>query len=270
MNANSFTIPIITVSMEVKLPTVVRYLEEEYVDRFLSTGELMISGISKFHKHKDEQRGDQEEGLAHLALTVNGMPFNALISTGSNAYILSTSCIDDENLMTQLNYNSAIRINNSLGFAAAIAESMSFCRHTLQGFCIYRDSKKIASSSVTNHNLPDIKDLKNEDAEKFMSEMNSVMHEANQNESLFRKALQYAPQAEYRFIWFTLEETQKDSIIIKSPKAAKFCEKITTFPKNSELSTSLMGAKVSISTNIDDLLKTTQQPIQPTPESRRN
>lgn len=240
--SNSLTFPIVTTSLEVKLPVVVRYLEEKYVDNFFSNGELMISSISKFHRHKDEQRGDSEEGLAHLALNINGMPLNGLVGTGSNAYILSSSCIDDENLMEQLGYNSAIRINNCLEFAAAIAESIPFCRHAVQGFCIYRDSKKIVST-IKNTNIPEINNLGPGDAEKFMKEMNSVMHEANQNESLFRKALKYASQAEYRFVWFSSEDIIGDQIITKCPKAAKFCEKITSFTKESELSVDLMGQK---------------------------
>lgn len=247
---NTVQLPFITATWQIKLPTVVRYLEKGYVENFFSTGELMLASVKKFHQHADEQRGDTEEGLAQLNVLVNETPVVGLVGSGSNAFILSTSCIDDESLMQQLNYDAAIRIVDTIGFAAAIAECIPFFRHGTQGYCIYRDSKRIMRK-IKKPNLPDLPPKTGAEAEKYFHEMNAALAEANAHESLFRKALRYASQAEYRFIWFADSAIEKDSIIIKCPKAIQFCEKIDNFPKDSELSTTVAGAKMSILTQAE-------------------
>ena len=60
---NTVQIPLIAAECQIKLPTVVRYLEKEYVDEFFNTGTPMLASVKKFHQHTDEQRGDTEEGL---------------------------------------------------------------------------------------------------------------------------------------------------------------------------------------------------------------
>ena len=76
---NAISIPLQIPTWEVKLPTVVRYLEVQHVNEFLNDGKLMLSSFKRFWKHEDEHRGDDDEGKAHLRMNLGGMPFQGLV-----------------------------------------------------------------------------------------------------------------------------------------------------------------------------------------------
>lgn len=244
---NLVQIPLVTASWGVKLPDVVRYLEREFVNRFFDEGELMIPTVRKFHKHADEERGDEHEGMARIEATVNGAPVNGLVGAGGDAFILSTSCIDDEGLMRQLNYDAAIRIVDVIGFASAIASRIPYFRQGIQGYCIYRNSKKVVAS-VSRPGVSLDFDTIGKDPIKTFNDMKQIVSEVATQDALFRKSIKYAHQAEYRFAWHSESAIGQDSIVVKCPDARRFCERVDVFPTDNEMSMNVMGATMSMIT----------------------
>lgn len=250
---NAISIPLQITNWEVKLPTVVRYLEAKYVDEFLNDGKLMLSSIKRFWKHKDEHRGDDDEGKAHLRMNLGGMPFQGLVTMGSGAFVLSCSCVEDKALMQTFGYSAAFRINNTIGFAHAIARALPGFTGGAQGFCVYRDSRVVERTNV-DVDLPQMPPQNGDEAIRMFHKMNSAVAGAAALEPLFRKPIKYAAQNEYRFIWFSKLADEKENIILEVPQALEFCERIVDIPKNTEMEMVFLGAKMSMHSSLEDAL----------------
>ncbi len=53
---------------QVRLPTVIRYMEQQYIDQIFETGNLRLASFRQSAKHKDEMRRDKGEGMAGMQL----------------------------------------------------------------------------------------------------------------------------------------------------------------------------------------------------------
>lgn len=251
---NTLTVPFQITNWHVKLPTVVRYLESNFIEQFLNEGKLMLSSFKRFWKHEDEQRGDDDEGKAHLRMNVGGMPFQGLMTMGSDAFVLSCSCLEDRSVMENFGYSGAFRINNTIGFAQAIARALPGFHGGTQGFCIYRDTKIIERKNL-EIDLPQMPPQNADDAVRIFHKMNSIVWDAAALEPLFRKAVRYAAQNEYRFVWFSKLAQKEESFIVEAPEALEFCERVIDIPKSTEMQMMMAGAKVSMHSSLEDALK---------------
>ena len=55
--------------INVRVPTVTRYMAQKHVDEFFEDGSLMLSSFTKFREHPDETKRDAEEGQSHIEQT---------------------------------------------------------------------------------------------------------------------------------------------------------------------------------------------------------
>ena len=93
-------------SFSYRMPQVYRYIDEKYVDSFLSSGELMIGSYDKFRKDDHEERGDSNEGHGRLHAYFNNNLLAYLeAQVGHNAYVLCTSTIFSEEVQNIFNEN---------------------------------------------------------------------------------------------------------------------------------------------------------------------
>jgi hypothetical protein len=99
-------------------PTVVRYMDAEYVDRFFDMGELRLTTFDQLRKHPDEWCRDNSEGtvLANC-VTVDGRELYGVAAFGLGAYVLCGSTVESDAMQRKMKRDSIFRIVNTRGFA---------------------------------------------------------------------------------------------------------------------------------------------------------
>lgn len=207
---------------QVKLPVFVRYLESKWIDRFFDTGELMLSSFSQFRKHKDEQRRDHYEGASVLDMKFGGQPLSGVAYFGDDAYVLSGSMIESNDLMQKLGYDGFFRINDTVRFASAVANVIPSFIFGFEGACIYRDERTVRRG-IDGPPLF-IPPAEERETETLFSGVERRVFEATALEPFFFKSLEYADQGEYRLVW-CVSSIREDRLLVKCPDARKFCER---------------------------------------------
>ncbi len=208
---------------QIRLPILIRYLESKWIDHFFDSGELMLSSFSKFRKHPDEQRGDVHEGKALLEMDFGGQPLTGIGFFGHDAYVLSTSMIESEDLMKQFpGADSFFRIRDSIAFATSIATVLPGFALGYQGSCIYRPHRTVRRKVDGPPLFPPPSDAAG--VERAAHEIQQRVMDAAALEPFFDKPIKYSHQGEYRFVWCVGATTQ-EHIVVKAPEARGFCER---------------------------------------------
>jgi hypothetical protein len=199
-------------------PIVYRMMEREFVDRFFSTGELMISSFVDFRKHKDEERKD-DEGKNVLCLRGDNSTAMAVTVHGFNEYILCGSAIKDKALMSAFGCDAAIQIFNTTEFANIIARHIPGVVRGFEGFCYYLDGA--VECKIDDVNIEQFKSSQ-EQNKIDLNVLGGYLLNAAGSAVFFRKAKHFSHQMEYRWVWSTDHEVD-GSIIIEVPEARRFC-----------------------------------------------
>lgn len=208
------------------IPMVYRYLEKEWIDQFFSEGKIRLSSFKKFRKHEDEQRGDKGEGNNILIGTGNDKTIYAVVSTGVDAFVLSTSLLYSRDLYTDFKVTGCFVIERPLEFMQEISKHIPDYKGINFGPCIYKPE------ALINRQLPDfsLDSLKNED-DPTKTDLNKIFATSNQiggHDVLFRKTLKHAHQHEYRILWHSDLKELRDFIDIVAPDSIKYCREIKT------------------------------------------
>jgi hypothetical protein len=210
---------------EVLVPSVIRYLENVYVDAFFEKGSLRLSSFRRFRQHKDEQRGDAGEGSISMEITNPESHHTVVGFNGQEAYVLCGSTIQSLEVMKAFEgAESGIKIKNPVSFADAVSRYIPGFVGGFQGACIYTDDRVVRRSNVSDMKFPPPDDEAG--AEKWAEEYERYLAAQNSNESLLLKPLRYAHQAEYRLAWFAAGR-EKGYIDVECSEAIQFCEKVT-------------------------------------------
>lgn len=209
----------------IRRPVIYRYLEKKFVDDFFQSGLLRISSFSKFSQHCDEERKDMSEGfgvVTHQNSEGEGQTIIASLSQGSNAYVLCGSMSLREDLSNAFGTDSGFRINDSLGFSAAVARYIPGFHIGQEGPCFY-----VGQKSVNRDMGPiDWDTLKpSQESEEFdPSKISRTMLDAAGDDLFFMKHDIYAHQNEYRLLWHTPQNVFSH-IDIVCPEARQFCSR---------------------------------------------
>ena len=131
-------------------PVIYRYLERQFIDRFFERGEIRLSSFRKFKGHKDEQRGDPNEGMAISAISGTNVTAFAVTMHATNALIMSSSLDYSEDLYRAFNVDGCFAINNPPQFGLAICRQIAGCVAGMEGPCIYLDHR------VLERNIPSL------------------------------------------------------------------------------------------------------------------
>jgi len=217
------TIPVVVRNWKIKNPEVYRYLNQEYINEFFSTGRIRLSTFVQFKKNPDEQMGDSTEGKNVLYGTDGKNSFVALTQHGVNSFVLCTSTEESSELMTSFKVDGYFKIKDTIGFAAAIANRIPGFLEGLEGFCKYSLQRNI------QRKLPDsiISDLlSNPEKQIPLDKIFSLTEQVGQEDVFFIKHTSFRNQSEYRFIWNVSVNTN-DALFINCPEAIQHCEKIT-------------------------------------------
>jgi hypothetical protein len=206
------------------IPMVYRYLEKQWIDQFFSEGKLRLSSFKKFRKHIDEQRGDKGEGNNILIGTGKDKTIYTVVSTGIDAFVLSTSLLYNHSLYTDFKVDGCFVIERPLEFMQEISKHIPDYKGINFGPCIYKQE------TLIKRQLPDfdLESLKSED-DPSKNDMNKVFATSNLiggNDVLFRKTLKHAPQHEYRILWHSDLKDLPDYIDVIAPNSRQYCREI--------------------------------------------
>lgn len=210
--------------MQPYIPMVYRFLEKQWVDLFFKEGKLRLSSFRKFRKHTDEQRGDKSEGNSILIGTGNDKTIYSVISTGIDAFVLSTSLMYNKDLYSDFMVDSCFVIERPIEFMQEISKHIPDFKGINFGPCIYKPE------SLIKRQLPDfdLKSLQSDD-DPTKNDLNKIFTTSNQisgNDVLFKKSLKHAHQHEYRILWHSEQNDLPDYIDIVAPNSIQFCREI--------------------------------------------
>lgn len=207
--------------MNAYIPMVFRYMNTEFVDEFFATGKLRLSSFKKFHQHEDEQRGDKSEGNNMIHARAGDLSSVSVESTGSNAFVLCTALLLDDELMKDFESNDCLIIENPIAFINCVASKVPEFQRTLFGPCMYQ-SNKIIQSQVTPFKLEDLQIEGGIDA----TELFKISQKAGGDHVYFAKKSEFKNQHEYRFLWFSMLDDIPDELFVEIPEAREFCRRI--------------------------------------------
>jgi hypothetical protein len=206
------------------IPMVYRYLEKQWTDMFFSEGKLRLSSFRKFRQHTDEQRGDKNEGNNILIGTGKDKTIYTVVTTGIDAFVLSTSLLYNHDLYSDFKVDECFVIERPFEFMQEISKQIPDFKGINFGPCIYKPENLI------KRQLPnfDLESLKSEDdpTKIDMNKMFATSDLTGGNDVLFRKTLKHAHQHEYRILWHSDLKDIPDFIDIVAPEARQFCREI--------------------------------------------
>lgn len=204
----------------VRLPTLVRQMQTQYVDAFFKDGSLRLSSFESFRKHPDERRRDSQEGLVAMHVDTPTGPFSILASIGQEAYIVCASTVEVPISDDQASSVSAFRILDTMKFADAVSRQIMGFVGGVEGLCAYRTNTMIRKSDTMPINPP----TDGSKAEEWFHAMNQQTGRLIMD-AFFMKHISFSHESEYRFIWFA-EGARRKYLGIKCPAAIQFCERI--------------------------------------------
>ncbi len=205
-------------------PWVYRFMGEEYVDRFLKTGELRLCTFESCSKLEDSKRRDKGEGETIIVGESGKNKLCIMGKVGGNILMLCSSlvekCKDDEGQC----YRNGIIIKNILGFMLDVTSALEregyHVEQMLMGPCNYTSNKRI-NRRISD---TDVKD-KIENKTVCLSEVYETFASCGQDDIFFRKLLDKADEHEYRMIWRLNQNLSEDHYSVVVPEAIQHCEK---------------------------------------------
>lgn len=204
----------------VRLPRVVRYMDEQWVDRFLEVGTLRLTSFRRCAKHDDDQRKDAREGrLSMQATAPDGSTLTAIVLPRPNLYMLCGSTVLDTAHRDLFQVSSGLVISKPFEFAAEIARALPNCRCVAQGPCFYEPE------SVKRPRLSAPLFTEDPKGEEDAMKVEAAINRLDGLESLFTKPNEpFSRQHEYRCVWM-MDKDAEDYLLVEAPSAARFCEK---------------------------------------------
>lgn len=213
-------------------PVVYRYMDQQWVDKFFETGELMLTSFTRCSQHRDEQRADEFEGMTLVVgRGPGGLSFEGQIRMGADFYLLCTSVRCDESITREFDCDGYFKINNTYGFAIAIAKQLDGFLRGFEGMCNYADRLVIERTIPTG-----LTALFDGSMPVTLERQGAAVMQIAGIEALLKKRSEYANQLEYRLLW-NVDHDVTDTIVVRCPEAIQFCEKITGAepPRQNEL-----------------------------------
>lgn len=208
-------------------PRVFRFLDQKYVDQFFADGSLRLSSFNQFGKHSDEQRRDGAEGYGVRSGIGANLTVAMVSGRGSDCYVLCGSMLCTQKLKeTFPGADGCFAIDDTVGFAQAVAHALPRFKSGLEGPAIYQDDPAIRRDMGIQTAEEFFDNHKNPDGTLSLNMLADVQSKVGGTEEFFVKHSRYADQAEYRFLW-AVEGDAEDFIHIQVPEALKFCRKLT-------------------------------------------
>lgn len=215
---------------QVETPTVYRYLEQEYIDKFFEEGIIQLSSFARFGEHDDEMRKDTNEGNNIITARGEEHTMYAVAGFGRDAYVLSGSTIESESLMKDFGVDGYFKITDTRAFGREIAKALeqsdriNRVKQGIEGLCEYRDGNQIQKEIEPR--TPEDWQGQSEGDDIPMEEMFKEVQRIAGRDPFFVKDQTYQEQSEYRWLWL-IDGEMSNTIQIECPDALEYCQKVT-------------------------------------------
>ena len=208
------------------VPTVYRFMDEYYIDEFLTKGELQISTFTHCKRLEDMTRRDSNEGQSVIVGEYGDKRMEAHMGTGDNVFLLCTSLKSEYTNELGIANNAALEIFNVSNFVNACTKSiLEMGYHVLNvqiGPCYYSEKKIFG---LTNEGV--IEKIINEENHTFdFDQLIKVQNQIAGPKMYFQKPLEKAVEQEYRIVWHVYPEPQDETLIIKVDNPTQFARKV--------------------------------------------
>ena len=212
--------PEITNLLHVRVPTLTRYMGQQWVDEFFDTGRLRLASLASFRQHPDEALRDGEEGVVEISMTHPNSQGTFLMSI-PRCYVLCATSNQVDSERVSWSTESGFRITNPIGFANSIASHVPGFLAGHICACDYTDEPDVMLNFKERFKSPD----EHPDGPiGFFQEM-KAMHERHAIPGLFSKSTRFLAECEHRFLWFS-DDDPKPELFLTCPEAREFCERL--------------------------------------------
>ena len=209
-------------------PTVLRFMQEKYVDSFFKTGNLKITSFSHCKTLESETRRDSEEGQGTDIGIEGNLRCEIGSGVGDNALLLCTSLSENNALPDGTHYSAAIKIDNLNGFIAAVTKALIECDYgvsaVLKGPCIYNNRR--IQREIRDKALSELTSEMEESTSFDFSKLFNLQQNIDSNDLFFSKPIEKSIENEYRILWLLDSDLKDNYIYIDVPDARQFCQKI--------------------------------------------
>ena len=208
------------------VPTVYRFMEECYIDEFLTNGELQISTFAHCKRLEDATRRDGKEGQSVIVGEYGEKRMEAHIGTGDNAFLLCTSLKSEYTNELGITSSTALEIFNVSGFVDACTKSiLEMGYHVLNvqiGPCYYSEKKIFG---LTHDG--EIEKIINEENHTFdFEQLIKVQNQIAGPKMYFQKPLEKACELEYRVVWTVFPTPKERTLLIHIDNPLRYARKI--------------------------------------------
>lgn len=208
------------------IPTVYRFMDECYIDKFLETGELQISTFARCGRLEDRMRRDGKEGQSVIVGEYGDKRMEAHMGTGDDVFLLSTSLrVEYTNNLGTVS-DTALEIFDVGGFVDACTKAiLEKGYHVLNvhiGPCYYSE-KKIFGVAPDG----EIEKIINDENHTFdFDQLIKVQNQIAGPKMVFQKPLEKAIESEYRMVWRVIPKPQNETLLIQIDNPKRFARKV--------------------------------------------
>jgi len=213
-----------TLSICHAIPVIYRFLEERYVDDFLTTGRLQISTIKHCRILEDERRVDKNESVYRYELQWADGTTNVIdAQVGNNAFVLcgslTQSAVHDRACSYCIEFHHWERLVVEVGeqlrrMGFPICEIYS-------GPCNYSIKKRQIDMCPLK-----LEDVKTRNGEFDCKKIDAVLAGLGREAFYTTKDLQFVGESEYRILWLSNEEVPESPVIVDIPNPKRFGAKV--------------------------------------------
>lgn len=184
-----------------------RFMDEKYVDEYITDGTIRISRVDTSGNHIDRHRMDSEEGRTQSSVVVTGSNLEIPIYTTRAHGSYCSLCFSMSPYSYRgVNKSAYLKVVNVAGLINAITEKIQDQYRLVEFFhgpCIYRGR--------------DIK-YSNDDCGAGYRNLARLLN-IQEIEGLFIKDKRHMKEHEYRFVWHIEQEVEEIYIKIDNPTA---------------------------------------------------
>ena len=205
------------------IPVLYRFVEEKYIDEFLTSGRLMISTIRRCRQLENLRRIDPRESCYKYVFLWSDCETHVEAAFGENAFVLCCSlsqCVEHNEphvYCIELHHweNLAVEIGRCLrqqGFP--IGEIFA-------GPCNY-----IAKSRVIDMRPMSSEFLQMHDGTIDIAKVDSILMALGRSAFYTTKDVRFAKEQEYRILWLSNSETPVDPVFVTIDHPERFACKV--------------------------------------------
>lgn len=206
------------------IPTVYRFMEEQYIDEFLETGTLQLSSFRRFGKLEDPLRKDGREGDSIIVGEKGSMRLETHMRMGSEALLLCTSLTSHYVDAEGQKCKCALEIFDVGGFVDACSKAILAKEYHIKnvqiGPCFY--SEKKIYGALQEEDMKKLGDERNFTVEDLFA----IPQRVAGPKMFFQKPIEKAIEMEYRMVWLVFPEPQDETMLIQLEEPQKYARKI--------------------------------------------